>query len=94
MLEYLFLRFFYKKLADIAQEKNRARAWGWLGILAWISGEIGGAIIAAGSHTEDTGTLYVFALGGAAIGATISYIIVKSLSELPIDKDFPSARVV
>jgi hypothetical protein len=38
--------------------------------------------------------LYGFAILGAIIGAIIAYVIVKSLKELPLDPNFPSARVV
>jgi membrane protein DedA with SNARE-associated domain len=96
MLEILFLRFFYRKLKSIAQEKNRTGAWGALGVLLWITGEITGFMIAmSASHGgDDTGTMYAFALLGAVFGAVVAYLIVKSLSDVPLGTPLPTARVL
>jgi hypothetical protein len=94
MLELLFLRWFCTNLAATARGKNRSGAWGALGALFWFGGEISGAIIAAGNSGADTATIYMLALVGAVVGAVISYVIVKALPEIPLDRDFPVARVV
>jgi uncharacterized membrane protein YeaQ/YmgE (transglycosylase-associated protein family) len=93
MIEIIILVQFCKKLAAIAREKNRSGSWGAVGAIGWIGGEISGALVAASGGTQGM-NLYAGALLGAVIGAVIAYVIVKSLKELPLDPNFPSARVV
>lgn len=94
MLEIVFLVWFCKKLAAIAREKNRGGGWGALGALFWVGGEVTGFIVASGSHGEDTGAMYGYAILGAVIGAVIAYVIVKSLPEIPLDTGLPQARML
>jgi hypothetical protein len=89
MLEFLFLRWFYKWLAKTAEAKHRTRAWGWLGVVGWIGGELTGFVLSG--STDSSG--YVAALGGGALGAGLAAVVVSLLSTPP-DPDFPSARVV
>ena len=93
MIEIIILVQFCKKLAAIAREKNRPGSWGAVGAVGWIGGEITGAVIGAKAHVQGM-NLYGYAILGAIIGAIIAYVIVKSLKELPLDPNFPTARVV
>lgn len=94
MLEILFLVWFCKKLASIAREKNRPGGWGAVGAIGWIGGEIGGAVLgASGGHAEGM-DLYGYALMGAVVGAVTAWLIVRSLSVVPLDTGLPQARVV
>jgi uncharacterized membrane protein YeaQ/YmgE (transglycosylase-associated protein family) len=93
MIEIIILVQFCKKLAAIAREKNRSGSWGAVGAIGWIGGEITGAVIGASGGAESM-NLYGYALLGAVIGAVIAYVIVKSLSEVPLDPNFPTARVI
>lgn len=93
MIEIIILVQFCKKLAAIAREKNRSGSWGAVGAVGWIGGEITGAVIGASGGAESM-NLYGFAILGAIIGAIIAYVIVKSLKEIPLDPNFPTARVV
>lgn len=89
MLEIFVLRAFYRKLADIAQTKNRSASWGWLGVILWITGEIAGFLMTAEAAT---GAGYFAALGFAVVGAGIAFAIVSTLSTLP-PVDFPTASI-
>ena len=93
MIEIIILVQFCKKLAAIAREKNRKGSWGALGAIGWIGGEISGAVVGASGGAEAM-NLYGYAILGAIIGAIIAYVIVKSLKELPLDPNFPTARVL
>ena len=94
MLEIIFLIWFCKKLAGMARAKNRSGGWGALGAVMWVGGEVGGFVVGAGHAHGDTGTAYLYAILSAVAGAIVAFIIVKSLSEIPLDTNFPSARVV
>lgn len=93
MIEIIILVQFCKKLAAIAREKNRSGSWGAVGAVGWIGGEITGAVIGASGGAQSM-NLYGFALLGAVVGALVAYLIVKSLKEIPIDPNFPTARVI
>lgn len=93
MIEIFVLVKFCKRLAEIAREKNRSSSWAALGAVGWVGGEISGAVFASRSH-GDTTSLYTTALLFAAIGAFVAYLIVRTLTPLPTDPNFPSARVV
>ncbi|MCE9571668.1 MAG: complement resistance protein TraT [Deltaproteobacteria bacterium] len=92
MLEILFLSWFWKKLAAMARDKNRAGSWGALGALGWIGGEVSGAVIALNSRAQG-GAIYGYMLGFAALGALVAFAIVTMLSPLP-PPGFPVARVI
>ena len=88
MLEIFFLRWFYRHLADLAEQKERSRAWGALGVAMWIGGEILGFLIGlAGGGTEVSG--YGFALGFAAISAGLAYVVVRALPEMAPPEEAP-----
>lgn len=93
MIEIIILVQFCKKLAAIAREKNRSSSWGAVGAVGWIGGEITGAVIGASGGAQSM-NLYGFALLGAVVGALVAYLIVKSLKEIPVDPNFPTARVI
>lgn len=87
MLEIIFLIWFGRKLASMAQAKGRSGAWAMLGVGMWIGGELFG--LALGILLDlDVGT-YLAALGCALVGAIVSYGIVNSLepTELAPDVD-------
>ncbi len=94
MLEILFLVWFCKKLAAIAREKNRPGSWGAVGAIGWIGGEIGGAVLGASSSNAQGMDLYGYAIMGAIVGAVSAWLIVRSLSVIPVDTGLPTARVV
>ena len=94
MLEIVFLIWFCKKLASIARDKNRSGGWGALGGVLWVAGEIGGFVVGVSRAHGDTGTAYLYAILSAVAGAVVAFVIVKSLPEVPLDSNFPSARVV
>lgn len=93
MIEILVLVRFCRKLAEIARSKNRRGSWGAVGAVGWIGGETSGAILGA-TQSNAGASIYVFAILGAILGALIAYAIVKTRSELPLNRDFPTARVV
>ena len=88
MIEFFILRAFYNKLAAMAQGKNRPRSWGWLGVTAWLVGEVLGFIIAG----VDDGAAYGLSLLCAALGAGVAFLVVTWLAPLP-PKDFPTASI-
>lgn len=92
MLEILFLIWFWKKLAAMATAKRRSAAWGALGALGWVGGEVAGFIVAVKSGAEGFGA-YGYGIAGAVLGAVIAFVVVHALKELP-PADFPTARVV
>ncbi len=93
MIEIFVLVKFCKRLAEIAREKNRTGSWAALGAFGWVGGEITGAVVGAKSH-GDTTSMYTTALLFAVIGAVLAYVIVRTLTPLPTDPNFPTARVV
>lgn len=90
MLELLFLRWFYKWLANSAEAKNRTRSWGWLGVLGWFGGEVTGFLMAG---EAGSGGAYGIALACGALGAAVIAITLSSLPSLT-KPDFPNARIV
>ena len=79
MLEVLFLIRFTRHLAKMAKERGRSGGWGGLGVALWIGGEFTGFIV--GSLADMGAGAYLVALMFAAVGATASYFIVKSLGD-------------
>ncbi len=91
MLEILLLRVIYRKLAVIAEGKNRNRAWAWLGVVLWIGGEVLGVWVAS-PRAHTLVDVYVAALGGAALGVASAFAIVSALRVRPLP-DFPTATI-
>jgi hypothetical protein len=77
MLEILFLVRFARHLAKLAKSKGRSGGWGGLGVGLWFLGEVAGLIV--GTLADAGAGAYLVALLFAAVGATVSYFIVKSL---------------
>ncbi len=86
MLEILALVFLTRKNGIIAEKKgHNPTGYKWLTALLWFGGEIGGAIAGAAMAEGDaglTGLVYLFALGGAMLGASLSRLIVNRLPGL------------
>lgn len=91
MLEILALWMLCSTLGKMARAKGR-KAIGYqvMAVCFWFGGEILGGIVGAvievvrqGPNATGPGLMaYVFALCGAAAGAAVSYLIVKSLPPL------------
>jgi hypothetical protein len=89
MLEILALFFLTKRIGEIVEEKGRKTiGYKLLTVALWIGGEIVfaivGAVIVAMAGLPDL-VIYLFALGGAAIGAGIAFTIAKVLPPLAIE---------
>lgn len=80
MLEIFFLRWFAGRLAAVAADKGRSKAWAALGVVLWFGAEIAGIVVGTASGGEGLGA-YVFGLGAAVLSALVSYGIVASLPE-------------
>ena len=93
MIEIFIIIRLCKYLSSLAREKNRSAAWGALGAVLWLGCEVGSAVLAAMSG-RDGAELYGFALGGAMVGALLSFAIVKSLAPIPSDNGLPEARLL
>jgi len=87
MLEILLLIWLGRKIAAMAREKGRGPT-GYVFMLVglWVGGEICGMIVGSmlspGRPGDFNGMAYIFALIGAAAGATATFLIVRSLSPL------------
>lgn len=83
MLEILAIWYLSKKVGEIVESKGYKRGWFVvLTIALWFSGEIIGAVVGSiviSSDESNQFIIYLFAIGGAAIGAGISYLIANSL---------------
>jgi hypothetical protein len=77
MLEIIFLVWFVRRLSRIAREKGRSGGWGGLGAALWFGGEVTGLVV--GTAADAGAGAYLIALVFAAVGATVSYVVVKSL---------------
>jgi hypothetical protein len=83
MLEIIALIYLTRKVGDIAREKGRKAGWFKLmTVVLWFGCEIGGGIVGA-IVAELAGwpeaVIYLLALLGAAVGAGLSILIVKTL---------------
>ena len=78
MLEILAVIALSKKIAEIANEKGRSGAWGFLGATGWFTGEVFGFIIGV-MVTESLFGAYFFGLAGAIGGAVVAWQVVKNL---------------
>lgn len=86
MLEILLLVALTNRIGRICEEKGR-KAGGFKGltVLLWFGGEIIGAAIGFSLGVEGAG-VYLFALGGAAVGAGISVLIANNLKPAQTDE--------
>jgi len=86
MLEILALVFLTRKNGAIAEKKgHKPGGYKWLTVLLWVGGEIAGGIAGAamaGGDESLVGLVYLFALGGALLGAALSRLIVNRLPGL------------
>lgn len=84
MLEILVLWQLTKQIGHMVEQKGRKSGWyKVLTVALWFGGEIMGAIVgvilaSAGESTQCM--VYLCALGGAAIGAGVAYLIASRLS--------------
>lgn len=85
MIEILLLVALANKIGRICEGKGR-KAGGFKGltVLLWFGGEIVGAVIGFSLGVEGAG-VYIFALGGAAVGAVISVLIANNLTPAQAD---------
>lgn len=80
MLEVLAVYWASLKLRRIAMEKGRSPNSGSWALL-WFAGEVAGFAFGYALGVGDFA--YVFALGGAAVGAASAFVIVSSMSPSP-----------
>src|SRR4051812_38125168 len=84
MLEILLLVFLCRKIGSMLRDKGRV-AWPFqlLLVVCWIVGELAGMVIGIVlNNGEATMTAYMGAIAGAAVGATIVFLIANSMSPL------------
>ena len=92
MCEIILIITLARKIANIASEKGRSGfGYGSMFVGLWVGGEFLGAIVGAllfmgpgGGRKDAAMMVYLCALGGAAAGAILSFIIVNSLSPVEI----------
>jgi hypothetical protein len=87
MLEIIFLVWFCRKLAAIAQSKGRSGGWAAFGALFWVGGEVFGFVAGSLMHL-DLGA-YLVAILGAGLGAVVAWLLVNSLGETVTQKVEP-----
>jgi hypothetical protein len=80
MLEILFIVWLTKKLAASAFAKGHSKAWGALGAIFWIGGEIGGFIVGAVLDLDRLAA-YGLALLCAGAGAGMAAFLVSLLGD-------------
>lgn len=78
MLEIILMVSFGKTLATLARGKGRSGGWAALGVVFWLGGEMMGFILGALLGFEGLAA-YPFALGVAALGAFVAWMVVKNL---------------
>ena len=88
MLEILFVRWFYRFLANIAVEKGQSQGWGMLGVGLWFGGELTGLVLGFASGGEEIAA-YGAALMTAAVGAAIAFGVVRALPDLTVEEEAP-----
>lgn len=93
MLEIILVIYLTRRVGEIVEAKGRRAGWfKFMAVMLWLGfeltgGIIGGIIVALTHSTEILA--YLFALIGAAIGAGISLIIAKSVSNKTFDSPPP-----
>lgn len=91
MLEIILLIFLCKKIGAIIREKGRSPvAFQVLTVFLWFGGEIAGAVVGiiVSGNEEPGPAAYIFALVGAAVGATIAFLIASNLSTASSGSDY------
>lgn len=87
MLEILAIWYLVVRIGKIVDQKGYKRGWYIVMTIAlWFGGEIFGAIVGMlviGALGSEQCLIYLFALGGALIGAGIAYLIANSLPVAP-----------
>ncbi|MCA9518988.1 MAG: hypothetical protein KC635_28835 [Myxococcales bacterium] len=87
MIEIVILIVLYKRLAEVAERKGRARSWGWLPVGLWIFGELLGVGLATAMRGGN-GTMYLMGLGFAGVGAAIGgYVVSRLEGRVPVDTE-------
>lgn len=82
MIEIAAIIFLTIKIGEIVQEKGRKATWyRVLTVVLWLGGELLGAVIGLAIVGESL-SVYLFALGGAVLGAITAFVIAKSLKPL------------
>ncbi|HLL76907.1 MAG TPA: hypothetical protein VK421_16755 [Pyrinomonadaceae bacterium] len=83
MLEIIALIYLTRRVGEIAREKGRKAGWfKFMTVVLWFGCEIGGGIVggvASAVAGWPDAVAYLFALVGAAVGAGLSILIVKTL---------------
>lgn len=83
-MELLIVTSVYNRVADQAFASRRGRHWGWLGVFGWFAGETVG--VGLDGVFDLGGFAYPVALFCGAIGAFVSWLIVRVVSgPLPPD---------
>ena len=81
MLEIVLIWMFCSRLGKMLRAKGRAPGgYQVLGVVLWIGGEIAGGVI--GAVAELGAGTYLLALMGAAVGATITWMMASSAKPL------------
>jgi hypothetical protein len=93
MIEIFVLIKLCQALGATARSKNRSGAWGALGAVLWVGGEVVLAVLGALGGADGLG-LYGLALCGALLGASAAFVIVKMLPPIPSANGLPRARVL
>lgn len=78
MLEIILIVTMSRKLAEIASSRGRSKGWAALGVAFWFGGELFGFILGGLFGLEGL-SAYPIALGIAAIGLTVAWLVVKNL---------------
>jgi uncharacterized membrane protein YebE (DUF533 family) len=84
MLEIFILWQLTKTIGKIIEGKGqKSGGYKVLTVILWFGGEIAGAILGTmitGTSADAQCLIYIFALGGAAVGAGIAYLIAQNVS--------------
>lgn len=91
MCEIICLIGLWKLLGNAAEEKGRPAIWFQLmGIGLWFGGEIVGAVVGVVFSGGSQLTAYMFALGGAVVGAGVSFLVVTVMpAAVPPPRYYP-----
>jgi len=96
MLEILILWALTKRIGSIVEQKgHKSGSYKVLTVVLWFGGEIIGAIVGvmmAGADESAQCLIYIVALGGAAVGAGISYLIADNLAPVRPTSPLPERQ--
>jgi hypothetical protein len=88
MLEILLVIYMSRKVGAIAASKGHSKAlYITIFVILWIFGELAGGVIGAIAGDGENPLVYLFALGGAACGAVLGFIIVNSLPDCRTEEE-------